>query len=40
VPKFMKSAKYEQTLKNYDFESIAPRPSSHGPERSVSRADR
>ncbi|KAF7872567.1 hypothetical protein EAF04_003487 [Stromatinia cepivora] len=26
VPKFMKSSKYEQTLKNYDFDSLA-----HGP---------
>jgi hypothetical protein len=33
----MKSAKYEQTLKNYDFDSIATRPS-HAPERSISRA--
>ena len=38
VPKFMKSAKYEQTLKNYDFDSIAPRQPSHVPERSISRA--
>jgi GTPase-activating protein SST2 len=34
----MKSAKYEQTLKNYDFDSIAPRQPSHVPERSISRA--
>ncbi|KAH6667694.1 regulator of G protein-like protein [Halenospora varia] len=25
VPKFMQSSKYEQTLKNYDFDSISPR---------------
>ncbi|KFY60058.1 hypothetical protein V496_05449, partial [Pseudogymnoascus sp. VKM F-4515 (FW-2607)] len=42
VPKFMKSAKYEQTLKNYDFDSIpghpAPgQPRSHG---SVNRSSR
>jgi hypothetical protein len=35
----MKSAKYELTLKNYDFDSIAPRQPSHAPERSISRAD-
>ena len=39
VPKFMKSAKYEQTLKNYDFDAITTRQPSHGPERSISRAD-
>ncbi|KAL5348355.1 hypothetical protein ACLOAV_006837 [Pseudogymnoascus australis] len=42
VPKFMKSAKYEQTLKNYDFDSIpghpAPgQPRTHG---SVNRSSR
>jgi hypothetical protein len=36
----MKSAKYEQTLKNYDFDSITTRQASHAPERSISRADR
>jgi hypothetical protein len=34
----MKSAKYEQTLKNYDFDAI-PRHVSHIPERSASRSD-
>ncbi|KAG0649140.1 Developmental regulator flbA [Hyphodiscus hymeniophilus] len=38
VPKFMKSAKYEQTLKNYDFDSISPRYNANGPERSMSRS--
>ncbi|KFY82794.1 hypothetical protein V500_10329, partial [Pseudogymnoascus sp. VKM F-4518 (FW-2643)] len=42
VPKFMKSAKYEQTLKNYDFDSIPAhaatgQPRSHG---SVNRSSR
>ncbi|KAL2153249.1 hypothetical protein VTH82DRAFT_4404 [Thermothelomyces myriococcoides] len=41
VPKFLRSPKYEQTLKNYDFDSI---PSSNsqgrGPERSQSRSNR
>lgn len=42
VPKFMKSSKYEQTLKNYDFDSIsAPRFSNVAvPERSMSRSNR
>lgn len=41
VPKFMKSSKYEQTLKNYDFDSIAPRYNSVTlPERSMSRSNR
>ncbi|KAL3418243.1 developmental regulator flba [Phlyctema vagabunda] len=45
VPKFMKSAKYEQTLKNYDFDSIAgsnqqPRMRTNLPERSMSRSNR
>jgi hypothetical protein len=35
----MKSAKYEQTLRNYDFDSIAPRQPSHAADRSISRAD-
>ncbi|KFX97399.1 hypothetical protein V490_02807 [Pseudogymnoascus sp. VKM F-3557] len=42
VPKFMKSAKYEQTLKNYDFDSIPAHPApgqarTHG---SVNRSSR
>ncbi|ELR07510.1 hypothetical protein VC83_02109 [Pseudogymnoascus destructans] len=42
VPKFMKSVKYEQTLKNYDFDSIPAHPApgqsrSHG---SVNRSSR
>lgn len=41
VPKFMKSSKYEQTLKTYDFDSIAPRNNASGaPERSMSRSNR
>ncbi|KUJ10309.1 RGS-domain-containing protein [Mollisia scopiformis] len=41
VPKFMKSSKYEQTLKNYDFDSIAPRYNNVTlPERSMSRSNR
>ncbi|CZR62379.1 related to developmental regulator flbA [Phialocephala subalpina] len=41
VPKFMKSSKYEQTLKNYDFDSIAPRYNNMNlPERSMSRSNR
>ncbi|KAH7314056.1 regulator of G protein-like protein [Rhexocercosporidium sp. MPI-PUGE-AT-0058] len=41
VPKFMKSSKYEQTLKTYDFDSIAPRHNAPGaPERSMSRSNR
>jgi hypothetical protein len=41
VPKFMKSPKYEQTLKNYDFDSIAPRYNNVSlPERSMSRSNR
>ncbi|KAG9248466.1 regulator of G protein signaling domain-containing protein, partial [Calycina marina] len=41
VPKFMKSAKYENTLKNYDFDSLATRfhSSGHMPERSMSRSN-
>lgn len=35
----MKSAKYEQTLRNYDFDSITPRQPSHAAERSISRTD-
>ncbi|KAK3294812.1 regulator of G protein signaling domain-containing protein [Chaetomium fimeti] len=41
VPKFLRSPKYEQTLKNYDFDAI---PGSHSqprvPERSQSRSNR
>lgn len=42
IPKFMKSSKYEQTLKNYDFDSIAPRYNNTMtlPERSMSRSNR
>ncbi|KAF4637274.1 hypothetical protein G7Y89_g785 [Cudoniella acicularis] len=41
VPKFMKSSKYEQTLKNYDFDSLAGRfNQSNAPERSMSRSNR
>ncbi|KAL2061718.1 hypothetical protein VTL71DRAFT_7096 [Oculimacula yallundae] len=37
VPKFMKSSKYEQTLKTYDFDTISPRNIASGaPERSNS----
>ena len=41
VPKFLRSPKYEQTLKNYDFDSIT---TNHAqprvPERSQSRSNR
>ncbi|KAG9234995.1 regulator of G protein signaling domain-containing protein [Amylocarpus encephaloides] len=42
VPKFMKSSKYEQTLKNYDFDSLTSRfnNSMSLPERSMSRSNR
>ena len=42
VPKFLRSPKYEQTLKNYDFDSIAVGSHSQGrvPERSQSRSTR
>jgi hypothetical protein len=41
VPKFMKSSKYEQTLKNYDFDSITPRYNNVNlPERSMSKSNR
>ncbi|KAK4103629.1 RGS-domain-containing protein [Parathielavia hyrcaniae] len=41
VPKFLRSPKYEQTLKNYDFDSItATHPPARGPERSQSRSNR
>lgn len=36
VPKFMKNPKYEQTLKNYDFDSILPKSQlEHNTSRSV-----
>ncbi|KAM3076903.1 hypothetical protein ACMFMG_003629 [Clarireedia jacksonii] len=41
VPKFMKSSKYEQTLKNYDFDSVSPNgPRFSMPERSASKSNR
>ncbi|PQE28959.1 Developmental regulator flbA protein [Rutstroemia sp. NJR-2017a BBW] len=41
VPKFMKSSKYEQTLKNYDFDSVSPNgPRFNLPERSASKSNR
>ncbi|TVY83591.1 Developmental regulator flbA, partial [Lachnellula suecica] len=41
VPKFMKSSKYEQTLKNYDFDALPHRfKDAHPPERSMSRSNR
>ncbi|TVY29521.1 Developmental regulator, partial [Lachnellula hyalina] len=42
VPKFMKSSKYEQTLKNYDFDALPHRFKEQGspPERSISRSNR
>jgi len=41
VPKFMKSSKYEQTLKNYDFDSVSPNgPRFNVPERSASKSNR
>ncbi|KAI9054603.1 hypothetical protein LZ554_001756 [Drepanopeziza brunnea f. sp. 'monogermtubi'] len=40
VPKFMKSSKYEQILRTYDFDSIAPRNPTALPERSMSRSHR
>lgn len=37
----MKSSKYEQTLKNYDFEGLPHRFKEAGPpERSMSRSNR
>jgi hypothetical protein len=35
----MKNSKYEQTLKNYDFDSIAARHHAAAPERSMSRSN-
>ncbi|KAI1124410.1 RGS-domain-containing protein [Nemania abortiva] len=39
VPKFLRNAKYEHTLKNYDFDSIVVS-GSRAPERSQSRSNR
>jgi len=39
VPKFLRSPKYEQTLKNYDFDTIGG-PVGRVPERSQSRSTR
>lgn len=43
MPKFLRSPKYEQTLKNYDFDAITTS-GSHSqprvPERSQSRSNR
>ncbi|KAI4603016.1 hypothetical protein LQW54_010413 [Pestalotiopsis sp. IQ-011] len=40
VPKFLRNAKYENTLKNYDFDNLAGLPGSRVPERSQSRSNR
>ncbi|KAK0629711.1 regulator of G protein signaling domain-containing protein [Bombardia bombarda] len=44
VPKFLRSPKYEQTLKNYDFDAIIvgghPQQQARIPERSQSRSNR
>ncbi|KAH8804895.1 regulator of G protein-like protein [Xylogone sp. PMI_703] len=46
VPKFMKSSKYEQTLKNYDFDAITPgaqsryQTGSGGLDRTMSKSNR
>ncbi|KAK0672300.1 putative developmental regulator flbA [Cercophora samala] len=41
VPKFLRSPKYEQTLKNYNFDTIgAPHGQPRVPERSQSRSNR
>jgi GTPase-activating protein SST2 len=40
VPKFLRSPKYEQTLKNYDFDSISSGAHGRVPERSQSRSNR
>ena len=39
VPKFLRNAKYESTLKNYDFDAIAAG-GGRIPERSQSRSNR
>lgn len=38
VPKFLRNAKYEHTLKNYDFDAIVL--GGRGPERSQSQSNR
>ncbi|KAK1966215.1 domain found in Dishevelled [Colletotrichum sublineola] len=38
VPKFLRSPKYEHTLKNYDFDAVTS--GGRGPERSTSRSNR
>ncbi|KAH8912570.1 RGS-domain-containing protein [Coniochaeta sp. PMI_546] len=40
VPKFLRSPKYEQTLKNYDFDAIPTHTQGRVPERSQSRSTR
>ncbi|KAI8628170.1 RGS-domain-containing protein [Xylariaceae sp. FL1651] len=40
VPKFLRNAKYEHTLKNYDFDAIVIGGGSRVPERSQSRSNR
>lgn len=41
MPKFLRSPRYEQTLKNYDFDAITTSHSqSRVPERSQSRSNR
>lgn len=40
VPKFLRNPKYEQTLKNYDFDAIGAPPGGRVPERSQSRSTR
>lgn len=40
VPKFLRSPKYEQTLKSYDFDSITSHSQGRVPERSQSRSNR
>ena len=41
MPKFLRSPKYEQTLKNYDFDSFSvTTPPGRVPERSQSRSNR
>ncbi|KAH6660438.1 regulator of G-protein signaling, partial [Truncatella angustata] len=39
VPKFLRNAKYENTLKNYDFDAVTPA-TGRIPERSQSRSNR
>lgn len=40
VPKFLRSPKYEQTLKNYDFDAISTQPQGRALDRSQSRSTR